>query len=132
MPHKCMQCGREYKDASPAILKGCESCGGRKFLFVGERERNRDVLLEKSTVTLAEESFAKVLEVQPDPASEKDYGSRVESIRIVAPGTYELNIEKLANSDERVVSIGTEGNYVVDLHSMAKPKKEKQKKDKKR
>jgi uncharacterized protein len=132
MPHKCMQCGREYKDASPAILKGCESCGGRKFLFVGERDRNRDVLQEKSTVTLAEESFAKVLEVQPDPAGEKDYGTRVESIRIVAPGTYELNIEKLANSDERVVSIGTEGNYVVDLHSMAKPKKEKQKKEKKR
>ncbi len=126
-----MQCGREYKDASPAILKGCESCGGRKFLFVGDKDRNRDVLQEKSTVTLAEESFAKVLEVQPDPAGEKDFGTRVESIRIVAPGTYELNIEKLADSDERVVSIGTEGNYVVDLHSMAKSRKDKPKKEKK-
>ena len=125
-----MQCGREYKDASPAILKGCESCGGRKFLFVGDKDRNRDVLQEKSTVTLAEESFAKVLEVQPDPDEEKDFGTRVESIRIVAPGTYELNIEKLADSDERVVSIGTEGNYVVDLHSMAKSRKDKPKKEK--
>ena len=125
-----MQCGREYKDASPAILKGCESCGGRKFLFVGDKDRNRDVLQEKSTVTLAEESFAKVLEVQPDPDEEKDFGTRVESIRIVAPGTYELNIEKLADSDERVVSIGTEGNYVVDLHSMAKSRKDKLKKEK--
>jgi len=125
-----MQCGREYKDASPAILKGCESCGGRKFLFVGDKDRNLDVLQEKSTVTLAEESFAKVLEVQPDPAGEKDFGTRVESIRIVAPGTYELNIEKLADSDERVVSIGTEGNYVVDLHSMAKSRKDKLKKEK--
>jgi uncharacterized protein len=120
-----MQCGREYKEASPAILKGCESCGSRKFLFVGEKDRNKDVLLEKTTVTLAEESYAKVLEVKPEPGEEKDYGSRVESIRIVAPGTYELNIEKLANSDERVLSIGSEGNYVVDLHSMAKPKKQK-------
>jgi predicted nucleic acid-binding Zn-ribbon protein len=126
-----MQCGREYKEASPAILKGCESCGGRKFLFVGEKDRNRDVLQEKSTVTLAEESFAKVLEVPQDTASEKDFGTRVESIRIVAPGTYELNIEKLADSDERVVSIGTEGNYVVDLHSMAKSRKDKSRKDKK-
>ena len=127
-----MQCGREYKEASPAILRGCESCGGRKFLFVGERDRNRDVLQEKSTVTLAEESFSKVLEVQADPSGNQDFGTRLESIRIVAPGTYELNIEKLADSDERVVSIGTEGSYVVDLHSMAKPKKEKPKKEKKR
>ena len=45
MPHKCVQCGRDYKDASPVILRGCESCGGRKFLYVGENDRNRDVLL---------------------------------------------------------------------------------------
>jgi len=127
-----MQCGREYKSASPAILRGCESCGGRKFLFVGERERNEDVLSEKSTVTLAEESFSKVLEVPNDPEQQQDFATRLESIRIVAPGTYELNIEKLADSDERVVSIGTEGNYVVDLHSMAKPKKDKPKKEKRR
>jgi uncharacterized protein len=132
MPHKCMQCGREYKSASPAILRGCESCGGRKFLFVGEKDRNEDVLSEKSTVTLAEESFSKVLEVQTEPGNQQDFATRLESIRIVAPGTYELNIEKLANSDERVVSIGTEGNYVVDLHSMVKPKKDKPKKEKKR
>ena len=120
-----MQCGREYKDASPSILHGCESCGGRKFLFVGEKDRNRDVLLEKSSETLATESYAKVLEVKPAPEETKEYRSRLESIRIVAPGEYELNIEKLANSDERVLSIGTEGNYIVDLHSMSKPKKEK-------
>jgi uncharacterized protein len=125
MPHKCMQCGREYKDASPSILHGCESCGGRKFLFIGEKDRNKDVLLEKSNETLAKESYGKVLEVKPAPEETKEYRSRVESIRIVAPGEYELNIEKLANSDERVLSIGSEGNYVVDLHSMAKPKKEK-------
>ena len=40
-------------------------------------------------------------------------------------GTYELNIEKLANSDERVVGIGVEGNYLLDLHSMIKPGKSK-------
>jgi predicted nucleic acid-binding Zn-ribbon protein len=125
MPHKCMQCGREYKDASPSILKGCESCGGRKFLFVGERDRNKDVLLEKTTEELAKESYGKVLEVKPDKEESKECRSRVESIRIIAPGTYELNIEKLANSDERILSIGTEGNYVVDLHSMVKPKKER-------
>ena len=52
---------------------------------------------------------------------------RVETIRIVAPGTYELNIEKMAKSDERIVSVGKEGSYIVDLMSMAKdePKKKR-------
>jgi hypothetical protein len=52
---------------------------------------------------------------------------RVETIRIIAPGTYELNIEKMAQDDERIVSVGKEGSYIVDLMSMAKdePKKKK-------
>lgn len=56
-------------------------------------------------------------------------GDRLESIRIVAPGTYELNIEKLATSDERVVGIGKgEGSYLVDLLSMVRPRRKKAKK----
>jgi predicted nucleic acid-binding Zn-ribbon protein len=46
MPHKCTKCGREYKDGSTEILKGCESCGNKKFLYVKEAELNRDVLEE--------------------------------------------------------------------------------------
>jgi uncharacterized protein len=125
MPHKCVQCGRDYKDASPVILRGCESCGGRKFLYVGENDRNRDVLLEQSAEALAKEAPDHVLVVSTEQEGKTESLDRVESIRIIAPGTYELNIEKLANSDERVVGIGTEGNYLLDLHSMIKPGKDK-------
>lgn len=125
MPHKCVQCGRDYKDASPVILRGCESCGGRKFLYVGENERNKDIMLEKTAEALAKETPDQVLEVNTEPDKKKESHERVESIRIIAPGTYELNIEKLANSDERVVGIGGEGNYLLDLHSMIKPGKDK-------
>ncbi len=120
-----MQCGRDYKDASPVILRGCESCGGRKFLYVGENDRNKDIMLEKSAEALAKETPDQVLVVSTGADEKKEARDRVESIRIIAPGTYELNIEKLANSDERVVGIGTEGNYLLDLHSMIKPGKDK-------
>ncbi len=42
----------------------------------------------------------------------------------------ELNLEKMAQSDQRIVSVGNEGNYIIDLMSMAKdePKKKKAKK----
>lgn len=125
MPHKCVQCGRDYKDASPVILRGCESCGGRKFLYVGENDRNRDVLLEQSAEALAKEAPDQVLVVNTEQDGKTESLDRIESIRIIAPGTYELNIEKLANSDERVVGIGTDGNYLLDLHSMIKPGKDK-------
>jgi len=145
MPHKCTKCGREYKDGSTEILKGCASCGGKKFLYVKESDINKDVLEEKSIEEIAGESKEEVLEVvgpevkketrqEEVPAAAEAKGGvkakakketgmfdRVETIRIVGPGSYELNIDKMAKSDERIVSVGgEEGSYIIDLMSMAK------------
>jgi len=131
MPHKCTKCGREYKDGSTEILKGCESCGGKKFLYVKEAELNKDVLEEKTIDEIAEESKEEVLEiVEPSEKKQVEMYDRVETIRIVAPGSYELNLEKMAESDERIVSVGKEGSYIIDLMSMVKdePKKKGRKK----
>ncbi|MDO9550328.1 MAG: Zn-ribbon domain-containing protein [Methanoregula sp.] len=128
MPHKCTKCGREYNDGSTEILRGCASCGGKKFLYVKEEEINKDVLEEKSIEEIADESQEEVLEIVEPAATKKkevEMYDRVETIRIVSPGSYELNLEKMAQSDERVVSVGKEGSYIIDLMSMAKegPKK---------
>jgi len=131
MPHKCTKCGREYKAGSTEILKGCASCGGKKFLYVKDTEINRDVLEEKSISEIADESREDILEiVEPKKKEQVEMYDRVETIRIVSPGTYELNLEKMAQSDQRIVSVGKEGNYIIDLMSMAKdkPKKNKGKK----
>ena len=128
MPHKCTKCGREYRAGSTEILKGCASCGGKKFLYVKETELNKDVLEDKSIDELAQESREEILELpEPKTKQEVQMYDRVETIRIIAPGTYELNIEKMAQDDERIVSVGKEGSYIVDLMSMAKdePKKKK-------
>jgi predicted nucleic acid-binding Zn-ribbon protein len=131
MPHKCTKCGREYRDGSTEILKGCASCGGKKFLYVKEDQLNKDVLEEKSIQEIAEESKEEVLEVvQPKTKKQVEMYDRVETIRIVAPGSYELNLEKMAQSDERIVSVGKEGSYIIDLMSMTKdePRKKHHKK----
>jgi len=132
MPHKCTKCGREYKDGSTEILKGCASCGGKKFLYVKEAELHKDVLEEKSIDEIADETQQEVLEIvdlQPkEKKKEVEMYDRVETIRIVAPGSYELNLEKMAKTDERIVSVGTEGSYVIDLMSMAKDAPVKKKK----
>lgn len=123
MPHKCTQCGREFKDGSTEILKGCPSCGGKKFLFVRESDRHRDVLEEKSIENLAEETKEEILEVEAEPNRHVEMRERIESIRVINPGSYELNIEKLAKSDEVVVKMGKDEKYVVDIISMMKSKK---------
>ena len=130
MPHKCTKCGREYKDGSTEILKGCESCGNKKFLYVKEAELNKDVLEEKSIEEIADETHEEILEVAGPSKKQVEMYDRVETIRIVSPGSYELNLEKMAQTDERIVSVGKEGSYIIDLMSMAKdpPKKKHRKK----
>jgi predicted nucleic acid-binding Zn-ribbon protein len=132
MPHKCTKCGREYRDGSTEILKGCASCGNKKFLYVKEEQLHKDVLEEKPLGEIVEESKEEILEVVEPKTKKKEVEmyDRVETIRIVSPGSYELNLEKMAESDERIVSVGKEGSYIIDLMSMAKdePKKKKKKK----
>ena len=128
MPHKCMKCGREFRDGSVEILKGCPSCGGKKFVYVSERVRNADVLEEKSVTTIARETKQQVLEVKPEEhpiEKASDILARVESVRIMGRGKYELNLEQMAGSQDVIIGMGTDGRYVVDLASMSKPKRKR-------
>ena len=136
MPHKCTQCGREFTDGSTVILKGCPSCGGKKFLYVKVQDIHKDVLEEKTIGQIAEETKQQFLEIreeksrngsgreQPRPRKIEMY-DRIESITVINPGTYELNIEKLAESDELVVRMGSDDKYLVDIHSMGMSGKKK-------
>ena len=127
MPHKCTQCGREFKEGSTEILKGCPSCGGKKFLYVRRDDIHKDVLEEKSIEKLAEETKEEIIELKTDDKGRTEIYDRIESIRVISPGSYELNIEKLAKGDDMIMQMGSDDKYIVDILSMAKPKKDKKK-----
>jgi predicted nucleic acid-binding Zn-ribbon protein len=131
MPHKCTKCGREFRDGSTDILKGCPSCGSKKFLYVREEHRHRDVLEEKTIQEIATESKEEVLELVDVPAQAADPRGRVESIRILAPGSYELNLKKLAETNDMVVGLGKDAKYLVDISSMGKKEEKREGKRKK-
>jgi hypothetical protein len=50
-------------------------------------------------------------------------GAKVESIKITAPGTYELNLPTLFERDELIMAV-KEGTYLIDLSSAFRKKKE--------
>jgi predicted nucleic acid-binding Zn-ribbon protein len=117
--HKCIRCGKEYKNSSADLLNGCTSCGGRKFYFLRE-----DAALPAQHEKKPEAEPSRAAPEKPVPpvpetiAEPEEKGEKVESIRILGPGSYELNIAK----------VGKDGSYVVDLLSMAKPAKKSKKK----
>ncbi|AKG90776.1 Zn-ribbon containing protein [Geoglobus ahangari] len=97
MPHRCTNCGKEYADGDMAILQGCE-CGNNKFLYIPKKKGKE------------------VEEI-------KEQFERIESVRILAPGMYELNIEKLLEGGEVVIALQEDGKYAVHLPSLLKRKK---------
>jgi DNA-directed RNA polymerase subunit RPC12/RpoP len=77
MVHTCATCGKVYLDSSPDILRGCSSCGGKKFYF--ERPGPHRKTEVPGCPPLPEP------EPEPEEEREEDRFDRVESIRILGP-----------------------------------------------
>lgn len=127
MSHQCVRCGAIYPDASNELLKGC-SCGGRFFFYISNKalekakEIARDLTqddkekIEKDVFDLIGDSIDDTQPVILD----------IESVRILKPGQYELDLVDLFKGDPLVYKL-EDGKYVVDLLStfeLLKKKKE--------
>ncbi len=128
MPHKCTRCGHVFDDGSSSVLTGCPNCGANRFLYVkldkGEhpsRDKasgqtdplSQNPHLKERTITPADQQGTKV-----DP-------SRVESIRILGPGSYEINIPALIERKEIVMALKEDGNYIIHMPSAFNKKRAK-------
>jgi uncharacterized protein len=124
MAHQCVHCGRIIKEANLELLEGCASCGGKFFFFI----RDEKLLEEKKQENLQIKELSK-----PEKVSiEKDVRDilkienedspvilDVESIRILGPGKFEIDIVSLMNRKPVVVKL-EEGKYIIDLSSSRK------------
>jgi hypothetical protein len=120
MPHQCTKCNAIYQEGSTIILNGCPRCGNNKFEFIREKKEDKtdiDALIKEAPAT------KEVKKLTPES---------VESVRILAPGEYELNLDSLFEKEDIIVGLKNEGEYVVPLTTVFdKHKKEREKKDKK-
>ena len=119
MPHKCIGCGKIFAKNDEAILVGCPECGSNRFLFMREDEvppEDEEVEVNIDLINEEYENFDDIIDKIEDRVSDDD--SRLESVRIIEPGSYEVNIESLLERDEIILALKGDGSYVIHLPSM--------------
>lgn len=129
MPHQCVKCGTFYEDGSNDILTGCSNCGGKLFFYV--KKGKEELMREKAPVELSNEERAQIEEdvydiIGNEIDRDKPIVLDVESIKIMKPGKYELDLVNLFKDKEPLVYRLEDGKYMVDLiETFKKMRKEK-------
>ncbi len=115
MPHQCVRCNKFYEDGAQAILKGC-SCGARLFFYIKkERLEEAKKVTEKLTKEEKKEVEKDVLDlVDLDMAKEKPIVLDLESIKIMKPGKYELDLVRMFKGEPLIFKL-EEGKYIIDI-----------------
>ena len=120
MPHKCTKCGKIYPDGDYRILNGCE-CGNNKFLYV-PKER----LAERASETEKDVKLESESKKKPEDVKIEDFEG-IESVKIIAPGMYEIKLENILSRDGIVIALQEEGRYMIHLPSLLKKREKKEK-----
>src|SRR3989338_7968706 len=122
MPHQCTYCSKVFPDASEELLKGC-SCGGRFFYYIRQEKyeelKNQAkamiVELEKADVQKIEKDIRELTGLTEEP--DKPVILDLESIRVISPGKFEIDIVNLFYKKKPVIYKLSEGKYIIDLAS---------------
>lgn len=125
MPHQCVRCGTLYGDGSKEILSGCK-CGAKLFFYVKKEqlEKAQEIVKELSPKE-KEEVEKEVFDIIGVKAKEeKPVILDLESIRILKPGKFELDLVHLFNKKEPLIFKLDEGKYVIDLAETFKRRSE--------
>ena len=113
MPHQCLGCDAIYDNTSDAIIKGCPECGKKLFLFI------KQTPTKKVEVELTQEQKDIVLKEVEDMVGTEEIKKpivlKLENVRVVAPGKYEIDINELMKKKKPLIYKVQEGTYVIDL-----------------
>ncbi len=119
MPHQCVRCNSFYDDGSNEILKGC-SCGSKLFFFVKKEalEKAKEEPLTNLSEEEREQIEKDVFDLIGDAREEdKPVVLDFESIRVLKPGKFELDLVHLFKNDPLVYKL-EEGKYMIDIPGM--------------
>lgn len=122
MPHQCTKCGKVYPDAANELLTGCV-CNSRFFYYIRQEkfdalQREKDIIfeeLEKADKDQIEKDIRELtgLDKSPDEPVILD----LESIRVIKPGKFEIDVVSLFSKNRPLIYKLEEGKYIIDLSS---------------
>src|SRR3989338_5882226 len=110
MPHQCVRCNKFFEDGSQQIIKGC-NCGAKLFFYIKKKQ-----LDETSKDLLTNFTQEEKEQIEHDVKEELDNPVvlDLESIRVLEPGKYELDLVHLLKKDPLIIKLD-EGKYMIDL-----------------
>ena len=115
MPHQCVRCNKFYDDGSQEIIKGCP-CGGHLFFYI--KKEKLDQAKKEINLRLSAEEKEQVeqdvLELIGEEARDTPVVLDFESIRLLKPGKYELDLVRLFKGEPVIFKL-EDGKYVIDL-----------------
>ena len=115
MPHQCVRCGKLHEEGSKQILKGCE-CGGKLFFFIKKsklQDQQTPFIMTASEKEQIEKDVYDIIGNEID--REKPIVLDMESISILKPGKYELDLVNLFQSKQPLIYKLEDGKYMIDL-----------------
>ena len=130
MPNQCVHCGKIYPDGSKELLTGC-ICGSHFFYFI--KKEYYDKIKKEVTDEILQEKIEEINKLDKVKI-EKDVREMIgiaeqeeipvildlESIRVLGPGKYELDVVNLFNKKRPLIYKLEEGKYIIDLASTLK------------
>ncbi len=114
MPHQCVRCGKIYEISSEQILKGCDACKGKFFFFIKEDELKQKITLPKLTEEQINEIERDVREIIGGEENQPIILD-IETIRVLSPGKYSIDIIKLFKQNELIIYKIRDGKYRIDF-----------------
>ena len=126
MPYQCVHCGRIIDSSSREILEGCKNCGGKFFFYIRDEQfsqiKNSPPIIEfdKSNKKQVEADVREILGIKDE---ERPVILDLESVRVVKPGKFEIDLVSLMNKKPIIFKL-EEGKYIIDLES-GLPRKDK-------
>jgi uncharacterized protein len=128
MPHQCVHCGEIFPDASKELLEGC-SCGARFFYYIKQEKvdelqrKVQEFELDKTDKKKVERDIRELTGLDED--MDKPVILDLESIKVIGPGKFEIDIVNLFSKKRPLIYKLEEGKYIIDLDSTFKSEGEK-------
>ncbi len=122
MPHQCTHCSRIFPDAAEELLKGC-MCGSRFFYYI--KQEKLDELKQEIKTVMVELDRADKKQIEKDireltgldEEPDKPVILDVESIKVVRPGKFEIDIVNLFSRNRPIIYKLGEGKYIIDINA---------------